>query len=462
MSLKDKDKDKDKERPESVDTLEQLVVVVDFLKILPKLWIWFLVLITLCSGISYYNASSNYYPIYTAHATFTVNIKKEQTSSNALAFYDNAAAEQMVQTFPYILTSSLLHRMVAEDMDMPVTGTINAELEAANFLKLSVTDKDPRRAYDTLQSVIENYPEVSELIVGKVQMNQIDSSGVPNKPSNPKVFTKEILKGALIGFGISLGWAILVFLTNRTIKKESDIKKKIGINCLGVIPRISKKKRSKEVSKYFILTDPKAKDFLQESFRMVRNKIEYHAHKYNQKSLLITSAAAGEGKSFFAANLALSLVTAGKKVILIDCDLRHPTGRLIFDMPQSTGLTEYLKGDLELLDYIDQAKEENTHEYPNFLFLPGGSPVADGSHLLSSPRMLDLITCVKSKADYVILDCAPAGLLTDPAVLAKYADSALLVIRKDFARIDFISDALAHLSESNIQLIGGILNDVQV
>ena len=152
----------------------------------------------------------------------------------------------------------------------------------------------------------------------------------------------------------------------------------------------------------------------------------------------------------------------GKKVILIDCDLRHPTGRLIFDMPQSTGLTEYLKGELDLLDYIDQAKEENSHEYPNFLFLPGGSPVADGSHLLSSPRMKDLITCVKTKADYVILDCAPAGLLTDPAVLAKYADSALLVIRKDFARIDFISEALAHLSESNIQLIGGVLNDVQV
>ena len=232
MSLKDKEKDK--ERPESVDTLEQLVVVVDFIKILPKLWIWFLILVTLCSGISYYNASSSYYPIYTAHATFTVNIKKEQTSSNTLAFYDNAAAEQMVQTFPYILTSSLLHRMVEEDMGMAVTGTINAELEAANFLKLSVTDKDPRHAYDTLQSVIDNYPEVSELIVGKVQMNQIDHSGVPSKPSNPKVFTKEIINGALIGFGIGLGWAVLVFLTNRTIKKESDIKKKIGIEHIAL------------------------------------------------------------------------------------------------------------------------------------------------------------------------------------------------------------------------------------
>jgi len=452
----------EKERPESVDTLDQLVVVVDFLKILPKLWVWFFVLITLCSAIFYYRASTSYHPVYTAQTTFSVNIKKEQTSTNVQAFYDDATAKQMVETFPYILTSSLLHRMVAADMGTPVTGTINANLEAANFLTLSVTDKDPQKAYYTLQSVIENYPEVSELIVGKVQMKEIDSSGVPTKPANPKVFTKDILKGALVGFGIGLVWALLVFLTNRTVKKESDIKKKLGINCLGIIPRISKKKRSKDISKYFILTDPKAKDFLQESFRMVRNKIEYHAHKYNQKSLLITSAAAGEGKSFFAANLALSLVTAGKKVVLIDCDLRHPTGRLIFDMPQGTGLSEYLKGELELMDYLDKAKEENIHEFPNFLFLPGGSAVADGSHLLSSDRMNDLITCVNSKADYVILDCAPAGLLTDPAVLAKFADSAMLVIRKDFARIDFISDALSHLSESNIQVVGAVLNDVQV
>lgn len=454
--------EKEKERPESIDTLDQLVIVIDFLKILPKLWIWFLILTVLGAGISYYRASANYSPVYTTHATFTVNIKKEQTNSTAAAFYDNAAAEQMVESFPYILTSSLLHRSVAADMGAPVTSTIKAKLEAANFLTLSVTDKSPTKAYETLKSVIHIYPEVSEIIVGKVELNKIDDSGIPMSPSNPKRFVSNLFKGALIGFCLGLLWAILVFITNRTIKKESEIKKKLSINCLGYIPRINKKKRSKETSSYFVLTDPKAKDLLQESFRMIRNKLEYHAHKYNHKTILITSAAAGEGKSFFAANLALSLVTAGKKVVLIDCDLRHPTGRLIFNMTQSTGLCEYLKGETDLLDYLDQAKEENEHEYPNFLFLPGGAPVADGSHLLSSLRMKDLISCVKAKADYVILDCAPAGLLTDPAVLAKYADAAMLVIRKEFARIDFISDALGHLSESNIQLIGGVLNDVQV
>ncbi|MBQ4569461.1 MAG: polysaccharide biosynthesis tyrosine autokinase [Ruminococcus sp.] len=455
--------DIDKERPESVDTLDQLVILIDFLKILPRLWVWFLILVILGGSISYYKASSEYYPVYKASSTFTITIKREQSIMGSVAFYDNAAAEQMAKTFPYILTSSLLHRKVAAHMESPVTSSIDVHVTPnTNLLTLTVTDKDPQKAYDTLNAVILNYPDVSEPIVGKVTMKVLDESGLPTSPANPKVFIKDTLIGAGIGFALGLVWAILVFLTNRTIQKESDIKKKLGIKCLGIIPRIAKKKRSKEVSRYFVLTDPKAKDFLQESFRMVRNKVEYHAHKYKHKTILVTSAAAGEGKSFFAANLALSLVTTGKKVVLIDCDLRHPTGRLIFQMEQSTGLGEYLKGETDLETYLQNAKAQNIHEFPNFLFLPGGAPVPDGSHLLSSTRMQNLIECVKAKTDYVILDCAPAGLLTDPAVLAKYAESALLVIRKDFARVDFISEALAHLSESNIHIIGGVLNDVQV
>ncbi len=455
--------DIDNERPESVDTLDQLVIFIDFLKILPRLWVWFLILVILGGSISYYKASSEYYPVYKASSTFTITIKREQSIMGSVAFYDNAAAAQMAKTFPYILTSSLLHRKVAAHMGSSVTSSINVNVTPnTNLLTLTVTDRDPQKAYDTLNAVILNYPDVSEPIVGKVTMKVLDESGLPTTPANPKVFVKDTLIGAGIGLALGLLWAILVFLTNRTIQKESDIKKKLGIKCLGTIPRIAKKKRSKEVSRYFVLTDPKAKDFLQESFRMVRNKVEYHAHKYKHKTILVTSAAAGEGKSFFASNLALSLVTAGKKVVLIDCDLRHPTGRLIFQMEQNTGLGEYLKGEAELQEYLESAKAQNIHQLPNFLFLPGGAPLADGSHLLSSTRMQDLISCVNAKADYVILDCAPAGLLTDPAVLAKYAESALLVIRKDFARIDFISEALAHLSESNIQIIGGVLNDVQV
>lgn len=451
----------EKDRIDNPDTIDQLAILFDFLRTLPKIWVWLLILVLAGGAISYVRASLSYVPVYTSSATFTINIKKEQSMYGSSTYYDNAAAEQLAQTFPYILTSNLLQRTVAEDMGRPVGGSINAYVTTdTNLLTLSVTGTNPQLTYDTLNSVIKNYPVISEPIVGKVTMNILDETGVPTEPNNPKIFINETLIGAGIGLLVGLAWAVLVFITNRAIQSESDIKKKLGINNLGSVPRISRKERSRAASQYYLITDPKVKDLLAEPFRMIKNKVEFHAHKHNHKTILITSATASEGKSLFAANLVLSLVTSGKNVTFIDCDLRHPTTRLIFGTEQNIGLGEYLKGEIELPDLLAHIKSENIHSYPNFLFIPGGAAISDGSTLLSSSRMQDLISCVEATSDYVILDSAPAGLLTDSVVLAKYADAAIIVIRKDVARIDIINDALGHLAESDIQVIGGVLNDV--
>lgn len=451
----------EKEKVETNDTIDQLAIIVDFVKVLPKMWVWILLLVFIGGALSFYRANDSYVPVYTASSTFTISIKKEQSIVSSATYYDNAAAEQMAQTFPYILTSNLLQRTVATDMGEPVTGTIRAEVTIdTNILTISVTDRDPDKAYRTLQSVIENYPTVSEPIIGKVSMNLLDETGVPTHPDNRKAFISEIITGMGLGLLVGFFWALLLFMTNRTIQKESDIKKKVNIACLGSVPRVNKKKRSKDEEQYFLLTTPSIKELLQEPFRMIKNKVEYDAHKHNYKTILITSATATEGKSLFATNFALSLVLSGKKVALIDGDIRHPTGRTVFGMEENVGLADYLKGDLSLVEYLSIAKNENNHSFPNFLFLPGGKSVDDGSNLLSNPRMKDLIDCMQAKTDYVIIDSAPAGLLTDSAVLAKYAQAAILVIRKDCARIDFITDALGHLSESNIHIVGGVLNDV--
>ena len=95
-----------------------------------------------------------------------------------------------------------------------------------------------------------------------------------------------------------------------------------------------------------------------------------------------------------------------------------------------------------------------------FCFLPGGKSTEDGSRLLGSEPMRKVLDAVKEKFDYVILDSAPAGLLTDAGVLAQYADSAVFVIKRDFASAAHIMDGLEELAESNVHMIGGILNGV--
>lgn len=453
--------EQEKDTKETAVDSEQLSVFWDFLRILPRIWVWILILTFLGGGLSYFRASKAYTPIYRAYSTFIVKVKSDQSLFGAsINYYNDAQAQHLASTFPYILTSGLLHRTVNKDMNEPVTSAISVEVvKNTNILTLYVDDRNPDKAHRTLQSVIKNYPMISEPIVGKVDLRILDESGVPAAPRNPRNFLKETAVGALIGFLLSLGWGVLVFLTNRTVRNENDIKNKLGISHLGTIPRVPKKERTHETSEHQLITDSKVKDLLSEPFRMVKNQVEYLSQRDNHKVILITSATASEGKSFFSSNLVLSLITSGKRVTFIDCDLRHPTIRSIFDMEEDKGLYEYLKGDMELVEYLTLAQQENDHGFNNFLFLPGGAAASDGSNLLASKRMKHLIECVKEKSDYVILDSAPAGLLTDSVVLAQYAEAAIMVIRKDVARIDLIDDAISHLSESGISVLGAVLND---
>ena len=450
------------QEPELIDITEMLS---DYFRIFRRMWAWVLILTLLGTGIFYIRARVQYQPRYTASATFTVNIQRDQQGvgeSGTVAFYNNSAAEQMAKTFPYILTSGVLKRKVAKDMGTgSVTGNIQASVaENTNLLTISVTDRDAGRAYAILQSVIQNYPEISEVIVGKTNMEMLDETGIPPEPDNPKDFKKSALKGGIFGFLIAALWTALLVVTRRTVRKESDIHRWMHTRCLGTVPEIHEKRRTRTSQTRMVLTDPKVEEKLQESFRMIRNKVEYHAHEYHLKTFLITSALAGEGKSTIAVNLALSLAQAGKKVVLIDCDLRHPTDRKILNLDPGEGLGEVLEHKKKLAECIIKSKDMGLDPEMRLMFLPGGTSLRDGSELLGTEFMHRIIARMEEWADYVILDSAPAGLLTDAVVLAQYADAAVFVVRKDFARVDHIMDGMEHLAESQVQIIGGILNGV--
>ena len=458
MSNQEKEKNVDDGR---IDIIEFLM---DYLRIIQRMWAWFIILAIVGAGIFYIRARIQYTPMYTASATFTVNMRKDQGAgdSDSSTYFDNSAAEQMATTFPYILTSGVLKNKVAADMGQWVSGSISASVvENTNLLTISVTDTDAGTAYATLQAVVENYPAVSEVIVGKTNMEMLDETGIPPYPDNPKNFKEAALKGGIIGIVMVAFWGVLLVFTRKTVRKEEEVYRRLNTRCLGAIPEIVKKRRSKETDHTkILLVDEKYEEKLQEPFRIIRNKIEYYATQYQHKTFLITSAIAGEGKSTAAVNLAISLAQTGKKVALLDCDLRHPSDHAVLGIEEGKGLSDVLRGHCKLGDCILYAKDIGLEERFRLLFLPGGQSEYDGSALLGTKYMKKIIEIAENWADYVILDSAPAGILTDAVVLAQYADAAIFIVRKDFARVDHIMDGMEHLSESNIQIIGSVLNGV--
>ena len=453
---------------ENKQTEEGLIDIVglltDYFRTLRRMWIWVLILAVAGGTFSYLRSYMTWSPRYTASATFTITASQDGSDSTtgSYAFYDNSTAEQMANTFPYILTSGILSRRAAETMGREaVSGQITASSEAnTNLFTMSVTDSDAGLAYETLQAVIQCYPEVSEVIIGRTNMQLLDETGIPAYPDNPRDGKGALVKGAGAGALLGLLWAGAVTISRMTVKKKEDFQTRAHMKCIGEVPQVTMKKRSRESRNVLNILNEKTDPAFEEAMQLVRGKVEYSAWRHHSKTILVTSALAGEGKSTLAVNLALAFSKSGKRAALIDCDLRHPSDRKILGLEDGSGLYEVLTREAKLGEVLLTGKDMEMDEEFKFCFLPGGKATEDGSRLLGSERMQRVIEAVQEKVDYVILDSAPAGLLTDAGVLAQYADSAIFVIKRDFASTTHIMEGLEELSESRVHLIGGILNGV--
>ena len=453
---------------ENKQTEEGLIDIVglltDYFRTLRRMWIWVLILAVAGGAFSYIRSYMTWSPRYTASATFTITASQDGSDSTtgSYAFYDNSTAEQMANTFPYILTSGVLSRRAAETMGREtVSGQITASSEAnTNLFTMSVTDSDAGLAYETLQAVIQCYPEVSEVIIGRTNMQLLDETGIPAYPDNPRDGKGALVKGAGAGALLGLLWAGAVTISRMTVKKKEDFQTRAHMKCIGEVPQVAMKKRSRESRNVLNILNEKTDPAFEEAMQLVRGKVEYSAWRHHSKTILVTSALAGEGKSTLAVNLALAFSKSGKRAALIDCDLRHPSDRKILGLEEGSGLYEVLTREARLGDVLLTGKDMEMDEEFKFCFLPGGKAAEDGSRLLGSEKMQKVIEAVQEKVDYVILDSAPAGLLTDAGVLAQYADSAIFVIKRDFASTTHIMEGLEELSESRVHLIGGILNGV--
>ena len=439
------------------EPIDLTVILEDFFRILRRRWL--LLVMAVLFGAAGYTLVKNhtYVPYYTASSTYAITASADSQSTGS--YYDDALAVQMSKTFPYILTSDVLRDQVGDELGLGyVPGKIQASvMENTNFLTISVTDSDSHRAYQTLQAVLETAPELTESVVGKIYMELMDESGLPAAPDNPKNLKQNVIVGGMAGGFAGLCLIVLLTFTNRTIRREEDCLKRINTRCLGSVPRVKLKVRSKKVEQHINILKKNPDPDLVESFRIIRNKLERRAGQNHIKTILVTSTLPGEGKSTIAVNMALSLAQTGKRVALIDCDLRNPSDSAILEAPKGPGLIDFLEGNAKFSECLVSGQELLGKRLP-FMFLRGGNAVKDASDYLSRDWMKKLVFTLEQQVDYVILDAGPVGLMTDASILAQYAEGAVFVVKKDFTKVDKILEAMEQLADSEIEMLGCILN----
>jgi len=278
------------------------------------------------------------------------------------------------------------------------------------------------------------------------------SSFGPIAPKRNIIYLAALLLGLLVPFLIIyLGQLLYNKIRNRKeLEKESH-----GLSIVGEVPKVSSKDSE--------LIGKNDRSILAESFRILRTNIEYlFINKEvgsGAKTVFVTSTVKGEGKTFVAVNLALTLATTNKKVLAIGGDIRNPQfHRFITGAKRKKGFTDFLVNDkLDLATLI-----EPSGLHPNLDMLYSGSIPPNPAELLMSPKVAELFDTLRTQYDYIIVDTAPSMLVTDTFLINKYADTTLYVVRADYTEkrlLEFPVDAVKTQKLNNIALI---LNNIKM
>ena len=202
----------------------------------------------------------------------------------------------------------------------------------------------------------------------------------------------------------------------------------------------------------FIVED-KPNSIEAESYRTLRTNIQYSSIDKEIKSIVVTSADPQDGKSTISGNLALSFAQNGKKVIIIDCDLRRPSIHKKFNLSNLYGLSEVLIGK-ETLDNAIQEYKTNIH------VLPSGKIPPNSAEMISSISMNNLLEELKIKYDIVIIDSPPLGTFSDGQILSTKVDGTILVVKAGESKIEAVKEAKNLLNIVGANIIGVVINKV--
>jgi non-specific protein-tyrosine kinase len=279
----------------------------------------------------------------------------------------------------------------------------------------------------------------------------VEPAIVPTKPVKPNIPLYTFL-GVLLGLLLGVGLAFVLELFDNSIKTQDDVGEALALPTLGLIPRLQRKERTRVLVASAFPTSPVA-----EGFRTLRTNLRYASVGKPLKTLLITSAEPGTGKTSTVANLGVVCAQAGLRVILVDGDLRRPALHRPFDLEGTLGLTDLLVNDIENVDECLLATET-----PNLRLMASGKVPFNPAELLGSQRMRELLAELDNRADLVILDAPPALAVTDAAVLAPEVDGILIVVSAGKTRHEQAQHALESLRQVGANVVGVILNAVPV
>lgn len=423
-------------------------------------------------------------PKYQSTAMFYVNnnsvpsIAEDMLSSITSA--DINASRGLVKTYIVILnTRESLNDVIdyagADLTYQQLRGMISAEsVDATEVFRVVVTSDDPVEAERLANAIAYILPNRIKDIIDGTSAKVVESAVVASAPSSPS-YTRNTLLGFVVGLLAAAVIVVALELMDVTIRTEEDIAQSCRHPVLAAVPDMNahtkggyygygeKKRKKKSGSK--LAAAENQKDLVggsisfaaAESYKLLRTKLQFSfADEANCRVIGVSSALIGEGKSLSAVNLAYTMSQLGKRVLLVDCDMRRPSVHEKLPINKNPGLSDFLSGQSSADNLIQLCGLKDDERA--FHIIAAGRTPPNPMELLSSARMEKMLTRLRDSYDYIILDLPPVGEVSDALAVAKLTDGMLLVVRQNYCDRLALNAAVRQFEFIDSRILGVIIN----
>lgn len=363
---------------------------------------------------------------------YTSNLKlyvssQVQSSGNS-AYEGGLLSQQRVKSYTELISSpriaqETLNRLNSRDNVEDFLDHISASSTLDSVvIDVNVTGEDPLTAAREADTIGAVFAQVVDQIerpsnpagIAPVVVRIVQQGTIPERPSSIP-FLAIVGASTLVGLILAVALAIAAALIDDRLKQEGEVAAIVGKSNLGVIPF------SRSFSNFALLTDDYRNSPEAEAFRQLRTNLDFFNIDSPCQSIVVTSSDEAEGKTTTAVNLAAALSVAGRRVILLDCDLRRPKVSEHLGLESKVGVTSVLTGRVSLEQSIQRRAADNLR------VIASGPIPPNPSELVSSERMRALLRQLKGNFDYVIVDTPPLLPVTDAAAIASFSDGVLLI-----------------------------------
>jgi polysaccharide biosynthesis transport protein len=389
-----------------------------------------------------------------------IYITVSDTDPGNAAKIANAFADELVAESPAIqgqqadLQKAVQDNLASTQAEMTQT---QSQIDALNEIGVRTADQDQQlQALEArLVSLRSTYATLLQY-VGTNSSNLVtivEPAIPPTAPSSPKTLLNIIL-AAVLGLLAAVGIVFLVEFLDDTIKSSDEVQEVAGLPTLGFIPVISGDSKRSEIYRLVTLLFPRSP--ASESYRTLRTNIEFACVDTPLRTLLVTSSIPQEGKTTTSGNLAVVFAQAGRRVLLVDCDLRKPSLHHLFNLPNQHGLTALFRDEATTVKSVAQETEQE-----KLRVITSGPLPPNPAELLGSRRWHAILERLKAEADLVIIDSPPLQAVTDAALLATDVDGTVLVVYARHSRRGAVRQGREALARGGGKVLGVAMNRVK-